>query len=153
MFTQISNVVTEAKAEYCNSVSLRYFIMKSDDPSSYSNEDKLYDVNQVKSAIENETIFNISGHETLTLKSLKLLKCHTCWVSLPLSHIIDKMCNNFLICAGFYFSIKTSTILQYIEEVVVEWEALGLALQLPYHIIEEIKMDHDTKKLEHFQCF
>lgn len=37
--------------------------------------------------------------------------------------------------------MKASTILQYIEEVVDEWEALGLALQLPYHIIRGIKMD------------
>ena len=81
MLTQIADVVTEAKAEFCNSVSLRYFIMKSDDPSSYSNEDKLYDVNQVKSAIENnnETVFSINGRQTFTLESLKLLKCHTCW--------------------------------------------------------------------------
>ena len=35
---------------------LYHFNTKSDDPSSYSNEDELYDVNQVKSAIENETV-------------------------------------------------------------------------------------------------
>ena len=34
-----------------------------------------------------------------------------------------------------------STVLQYIEEVVEEWEALGLALQLSYHVIREIKVD------------
>ena len=32
-------------------------------------------------------------------------------------------------------------VLLYIEEVVVEREALGLGLQLPYHIVKEIKMD------------
>ena len=37
--------------------------------------------------------------------------------------------------------MKASAVLQYIDEVVVEWEALGLALQLPYHVIEGIKMD------------
>ena len=81
MLTQIANVVTEAKTEFCNSVSLQYFIMKSDDPSSYSNEDKLCDITLVKSAIENndETVFSFSGRQTLTLESLKLLKCHTYW--------------------------------------------------------------------------
>ena len=34
-------------------------------------------------------------------------------------------------------------VLEYIEDVVMEWEALGLALQLPYKVIEEIKMDKD----------
>lgn len=37
--------------------------------------------------------------------------------------------------------MKASTVLEYIEDVVTEWEALGLALQLPYKVIEEIKMD------------
>ena len=47
----------------------------------------------------------------------------------------------FLTLIGFYFSLKASTILQYIEEVVEEWEALGLALQLPSHTIREINID------------
>ena len=37
--------------------------------------------------------------------------------------------------------MKASTVLEYIEDVVMEWEALGLALHLPYEVIEEIKMD------------
>ena len=57
------------------------YIMKSDDPASYSNEDKLYDVNQIKSAMENkdEIVVSVSGHQTLTLESLKFIKCHTFW--------------------------------------------------------------------------
>jgi hypothetical protein len=39
--------------------------------------------------------------------------------------------------------MKASTVLEYIEDVVMEWEALGLALQLPYKVVEEIKMDKD----------
>ena len=39
--------------------------------------------------------------------------------------------------------MKASMVLEYIEDVVMEWEALGLALQLPYKVIEEIKMDKD----------
>ena len=37
--------------------------------------------------------------------------------------------------------MKASSALLYIKEVVEEWEALGLALRLPYHIIREINMD------------
>ena len=37
--------------------------------------------------------------------------------------------------------MKASTVAQYIEEVVEEWEPLGLALQLPNHTIKEINMD------------
>ena len=65
MLTQITNVVTEAKTKFCNSVSLRHYIMKSDDPASYNNEDKLYDINQIKSAMENkdEIVVSVSGHQ------------------------------------------------------------------------------------------
>lgn len=89
MLTQIVNVVTEAKTEFCNSVSLRHCIMKSDDPLSYTNEDKLYDVNLIKSAIENkdEVIKSASGHQTLTLDTVKLLKCHTYWCKFASGHL------------------------------------------------------------------
>lgn len=52
---------------------------------------------------------------------------------------------------GFYFSMKASTVLKYIEDIVVEWEALGLALQLPFNIIKEIdndKNDMESKRKE-----
>jgi ankyrin repeat protein len=75
MLTQIANVVTGAKTEFCNSVFLRHYILDSNDPSSYSNEDKLYDVNLIKSAMENkdEVVRSASGHQTLTLESLKFI--------------------------------------------------------------------------------
>ena len=81
MLTQIADVITEAKTEFCSSVSLRYYIMNSNDPSSYSNEDKLYDVNLIKSAVEksDEVVRSASGHQTLTLERLKFIKHHTCW--------------------------------------------------------------------------
>ena len=81
MLTQIANVVTEAKTEFCNSVSLRHYIMKSDDPALCSNEDKLYDINQIKSAMENneDTIVSASGCQTLVVETLNAIKCHTNW--------------------------------------------------------------------------
>ena len=81
MLTQIAHVVTEAKTEFCNSVSLRHYIMKSDDPASYSNEDKLYDIYAIKSAMENneDTIVSASGRQTLVMETLKPIKCHTNW--------------------------------------------------------------------------
>ena len=81
MLTQIVNVITEAKAEFCYSVSLQYYIMNSDDPSSYSDENKLYEVNKVKSAIANgdETVISVSGRQTLDLENLDVIKCHTHW--------------------------------------------------------------------------
>ena len=81
MLTQIVNVITEAKTEFCNSVSLQRYILNSDDLASYNNEDKLYDVNLIKTAMENkdEVVISASGCQTFTLENLKLLKCHTYW--------------------------------------------------------------------------
>ena len=81
MLTQIADVITEAKTEFCSSVSLRHYILNSKDPSSYSNEDKLYDVNLIKSAIEkaDEVVRSANGHKTLTLEMFKFIKHHTCW--------------------------------------------------------------------------
>ena len=104
MLTQIANVVTEAKTEFCNSVSLRHYIMKSDDPLSCNDEDKLYDVHLIKSAIENkdEVVLSVSGRQTLTLESLNFMKCHTCWgkcqdinITQCINKIMIVFCTNF----------------------------------------------------------
>ena len=81
MLTQIANIVTEAKTEFCKSVPLRHYILNSDDPLSYKNEDKLYDVSVIKSDMESkkETIVSVSGRQTLILETLKPIKCHTSW--------------------------------------------------------------------------
>ena len=53
--------------------------------------------------------------------------------------------------ADFYFPIKLRTILSYIEDVVIEWEALGMALLPSYHHVTEINMDKycvDSKRTE-----
>ena len=49
-----------------------------------------------------------------------------------------------LFLTGCIFSFKASTALEYIEEVVDEWEALGLALLLPYHVINAIRMNEES---------
>ena len=81
MLAQIVNVITEAKHEFCYSVSFQYHIMNSDDPSSYSNEDKLFEISKIKSALRNqdETVISESGHVTLDLENLKSIKYHTYW--------------------------------------------------------------------------
>ena len=81
MFSQIVRVITEAKDEFCYSVSLQSHIMNSNDPSSYSNEDKLYKISKVKSALTNhdETVLCESGHVSLNLEILNPIRCHTFW--------------------------------------------------------------------------
>ena len=49
-----------------------------------------------------------------------------------------------LFLTGCIFSFKASIALDYIEKVVDEWEALGLALLLPYHVINAIRMNEES---------
>ena len=81
MLAQIVCVITEAKDEFCYSVSLQSHIMNSDDVSSYSNEDKLYEISKVKSALTNqdETVISEGGHVSLDLEILNPIRCHTFW--------------------------------------------------------------------------
>ena len=81
MLSQIVRVITEVKDEFCYSVSLQSHIMNSNDPSSYSNEDKLYKIGKVKSALTNhdETVLCESGHVSLDLEILNPIRCHTFW--------------------------------------------------------------------------
>ena len=81
MLTQIVNIITEAKTEFCYSVSLQCHIMNSSDLTSYSNEDKLYEFSMIESAIRNrdETVISVSGHQTLDLEKLSCIKCHLYW--------------------------------------------------------------------------
>ena len=81
MLAQIVSVITEAKDEFCYSVSLQSHIMNSDDPSSYCNEDKLHKISKVKSALINhdETVLSESGHVSLDLEILNPIRCHTFW--------------------------------------------------------------------------
>ena len=81
MLSQIVNVLTEARSEYCHSVTLQSNIMNSSDPSSYKDEDKLYETSRVKSALLNrdETIISNAGHLTLDLEKLRSIQSHTYW--------------------------------------------------------------------------
>ena len=81
MLSQIVSVITEAKDEFCCSISLQSHIMNSDDATLYSNEDKLYEISKVKSALtkQDETVISESGHVSLDLEILNPIRCHTFW--------------------------------------------------------------------------
>ena len=45
-------------------------------------------------------------------------------------------------CAGQLFAIKVSDILTLITTIVTEWHSLGIYLQMPCHILEEIRANN-----------
>ena len=83
MLTLIIDQIINAKAEFCHSVSLEFFIMDSDDPSSFSNANTLYETKKIKHSLENtdhNVVFSASGHNTLDLERVKrTITCHTYW--------------------------------------------------------------------------
>ena len=42
ILSAIINKIMQAKADFCSTVSLYHFLLKSDDTSSFMNEDKLF---------------------------------------------------------------------------------------------------------------
>ena len=50
----------------------------------------------------------------------------------------------YIICvhAGRLFPLKTSDILSHITTIVAEWHSLGIHLNMPYHVIEEIQANN-----------
>ena len=146
MLTLVIDEVIKAKVEFCQSISLETYYMNASSPSSYINGDNLFLMSEIESGLENEqnVAVNINGHQSLDLEDLRSIGSHRHWGEL------NNVENNlmkvlFLILyVDFYFFIKISTILSYIEEVVIEWEALGMALGLPYHLISEINLGKHT---------
>ena len=52
MLYKIIREVQEAKEEFCDSVqcTLQHFLLNSDDPTSFTDKDKLFDMNEVERA-------------------------------------------------------------------------------------------------------
>lgn len=45
-------------------------------------------------------------------------------------------------CPGQLFPFKISDILSYITTIVIEWHSLGIHLNMPCHILEEIRANN-----------
>ena len=80
---RIIEKVLLTKAQYCNTISLRYFLLNSADPCAYKNEDELYDINDVENVLRQrntkKTVVSIGGKKLLDSSILTMLSHCTYW--------------------------------------------------------------------------
>ena len=65
----------QAKTEFCSTVSLYHFLLKSDDISSFKNEDKLFKITEIEHVINDgkEKVVSVSGRRFFNLSQLDIL--------------------------------------------------------------------------------
>ena len=81
--SKIIDKAMQAKAEFCDAVSLHHFILKSksDDNTSYSDSENLFDIHDIERVIrqrKNE-VMSVGGHNSLDASHLRILRRHSYW--------------------------------------------------------------------------
>ena len=99
---KIIDKAMQAKAEFCNAVSLHHFVLKSGsvDTASYSDPENLFDISDIERVIRQldsesdlEEVLSADrrGSNSLDLHILHVLKRHSCWGRLhDVKHCITK---------------------------------------------------------------
>ena len=140
VFNDIVSCVMEARAEFCHSVRLEFFLLDSTSEADYRSADNLFamrDVERVLTSTDGraEVIISASGRRQMECSKLLYLCNSTLWYSL--------------------FPMDFKSVLHYIKDVVRELYALGLHLGLPDRILDPLLdalqahylTDHDMCKM------
>ena len=125
----IVSCVMEAKAEFCHSVKLEFFLLDSTSEADNLSADNLFamgDVERVLTSAEGraEVIVSVSGKRQMERSKLFCLHNFTLWYSL--------------------FPMDFKSVLHYIKDVVRELYMLGLHLGIPKGILDAIEADNPT---------
>ena len=140
VFNDIVSCMMEAKAEFCHSVRLEFFLLDSTSEADYHSADNLFamrDVERVLTSADDrvEVIVSASGKRQMECSKLLRLRNFTLWYSL--------------------FPMDFKSVLHYIKDVVRELYTLGLHLGLPDCILDPLLdalqahylTDHDMCKM------
>ena len=127
VFNDIVSCVMEAKAEFCNSVRLEFFLLDSTSEADYHSADNLFamrDVERVLTSAEGkaEVIVSTSGKRQMERSKLLCLRNFTLWYSL--------------------FPMDFKSVLNYIKDIVKELYMLGLHLGIPKGTLDAIEADN-----------
>ena len=81
ILTKIIDKVMQAKAEFCNTVSLHHFLLKSDKTSSFKNIDNLFEIAEVEKVIREgkKMVVSVSGRAFLDSLHLFIFRKYTFW--------------------------------------------------------------------------
>ena len=123
VFNDIVSCVMEAKAEFCHSVRLEFFLLDSTSEDDYLSADNLFamrDVERVLTSAEGraEVIVSATGKRQMRRSKLICLRNFTLWSNL--------------------FPMEFKSVLHYLKDVVRELYALGLHLGLPDRILDPL---------------
>ena len=129
VLNNIVSCVMEAKAEFCHSVRLEFFLLNSTSEADYHSADNLFamrDVERVLTSAEGkpEVIVSTSGNRMMECSKLLCLRNLTLWRSL--------------------FPMDFNSVLYYIKDVVRELYMLGLYLGIPKGTLDAIEADNRT---------
>ena len=129
VFNDIVSCVMEAKAEFCHSVRLEFFLLDSTSEADYLSADNLFamrDVERVLTSADGraEVIVSTSGKRQMEHSKLLCLRNFTLWYSL--------------------FPMDFKSVLHYVKDVVRELYMLGLYLGIPQGILDAIEVDNRT---------
>ena len=78
---KIVNIALKAKTEFCDTVTLHQFLLNSADPLSFKDENKIFDMNDVRRVLKEgkENVVSIDGNKLLDSSCLSGLKGNTYW--------------------------------------------------------------------------
>ena len=128
VFSRIIGCVMEAKAEFCQSIKLNFYLLDCKDGASYLCDDHLFAMSNVERALANpegkNVIISMSGKRHMELSKLLSLRILTHWHSL--------------------FPIDFLSIHHLLKNVVDKVYDLGLELKVPYHTLEALETNFPT---------
>ena len=129
VFNDIVSCVMEAKAEFCHSVRLEFFLLDSTSEADYHSADNLFAMSDVEEVLTNadgraEVIVSASGRRQMERSKLLCLRNFTLWYSL--------------------FPMDFKSVLHYIKDIVKELYTLGLHLDIPRGVLDCIEAALDA---------
>ena len=130
VFNDIVSCAMEAKAEFCHSVRLEFFLLDSTSKADYHSADNLFamrDVEEVLTSADGraEVIVSASGKRQMERSKLLCLCNFTLWSSL--------------------FPMDFRSVLHYIKDIVEELYMLSLNLNIPKSTFDELESRYFTE--------
>ena len=134
VFNSVVSSVMEAKAEFCHSVRLEFFLLDSTSEADYHSVDNLFAMRDVEMTLMGgegrSGIISVTGKRQMMRSKVLCLRNFTLWSTL--------------------FPLDFKSVLHYIRDVVRELYMLGIHLDIPQGIIDAIEEDNrgDVNKMK-----
>ena len=129
VFNDIVSCVMAAKAEFCHSVRLEFFLLDSTSEADYHSADNLFPMRRVERVLTSadgraEVVVSATGKRQMERSKLLSLRNFTLWYSL--------------------FPMDFKSVLYYIKDIVRELYTLGLHLDIPQVVLDGIEAAVDA---------